>query len=169
LATIVKNMVKVGVALASSSLALGGCIAQQAPVVDLAHAALDGEVVFEPPPYAGESEQIAVNLWRHGFHQQVGATANPDDCVTIRATTTITGNGTAGELSFPGSYDASEVGANPICRPPVLVLRRSTHAAVLDIAIDDGSAQHRIQLINAAGGYQLSSCDFVACPFRVTH
>ena len=103
------------------------------------------------------TNDITVDLSTIGDPTQTDTTTN---CLTLRDSTTITGNGVPGTLVSAGGlpFDADR------CTDAELTLALALLPDVLDIVVDDGSKKLEIKLVRDwFRNYQVTHCDAASC------
>jgi hypothetical protein len=152
--------------LALAFVVLGGCLpSDEAPLVDFKSASLSVDIIdWKPPNLYPPPDTIMVWLWRAGPRPLDNA-AKPDDCITIRARTTITANGEPGALDNTGRYDEGSAGFENNCIPPAFsFLVGADRPPTIDVELDDGTAARHVTIATDAQNlYHAMSCDFADC------
>jgi len=139
-------------------LVFTGCLsADEAPLASINNRNFEVEVFPLGSPTATELDILLL--------PSSGIPSNPtaDDCLRIRDTTTITANGTQGELVTPGHFSEGTLGEANECQSPQFRIPLSG-TSTLDVVIDDGTGQIHLGLApDASGHYNVTQCDGAVC------
>jgi hypothetical protein len=142
----------------SAVLAFTGCIdgPAEAPLASIK----DGGIALSAYP-AGSPTTTEVDV----LMGIAGATGDqPQDCLRVRDTTTLTANGVRAQMVSAGSYSAGTLGEASECELPQFRIPLVGNQETVDGVIDDGTGQiHFVLTVHGAGVPVFTLCDGAVC------
>jgi hypothetical protein len=157
--------------LASLFLSFAGCATTpESPVTDLAHASVHA-YVFDDLQRTGN---LGLTITRAGQPTDF-ETTQPNDCLRLSDSTTVTANGVGGAMGWPGGYSEDGWVDDQTgqywkgCTGAQTELPITGRPSTIALVVTDGSTELDINLaLDAKGKYEITRCDPTECSISPT-